>query len=48
MRAARPLDRYVADYVIAGPRTFMAHSQPGSDVGALLRALIEMLRQEAG
>jgi Protein of unknown function (DUF1194) len=47
MRAARPLDRYVAEHVIAGPRAFMAHSQPGSDVASLLRALIEMLRQEA-
>lgn len=48
MRAARPLDRYVAEHVIAGPRTFVAHSRPGDDPETLLRALIEMLRQEAG
>jgi hypothetical protein len=47
MRAARPLDRYVAEQVSAGPRAFTAHSRPGSDVGSLLRALIELLRQEA-
>jgi hypothetical protein len=46
-RAARPLDRYVAEQVSAGPRAFTAHSRPGADSEALLRALIEMLRQEA-
>jgi hypothetical protein len=47
IRGARPLDRYVAEHVIAGPRPFMAYSLPGSDVGSLLRALTEILRQEA-
>jgi hypothetical protein len=46
-RAARPLDRYVAEHVSAGPRAFTAHSRPGDDPETLLRALIEILRQEA-
>lgn len=40
------LERYVADRVSAGPRAFTAHSRPGDDSPALLRALVEMLRQE--
>jgi hypothetical protein len=47
LSAARPLERYVAEQVSAGPRAFTAYSRPGSDVGSLLRALIELLRQEA-
>jgi hypothetical protein len=46
-RAARPLDRYVAEHVSGGPRAFTAYSRPGDDPETLLRALIEMLRQEA-
>lgn len=42
------LDRYVADRVSAGPRSFTGHSRPGDDIEALLRALVEMLRQETG
>lgn len=45
---ARPLELYVAEYVSAGPRTFTAHSHPEDDVESLLRALMELLRQEAG
>jgi Protein of unknown function (DUF1194) len=45
--AARPLERYVADHVSAGPRAFTAYSRPEDDGEALLRALVEMLRQEA-
>lgn len=41
------LERYVADRVSAGPRSFTAHSRPGDDPETLLRALREMLRQEA-
>jgi hypothetical protein len=44
---ARPLERYLAEQVSAGPRAFTAHSRPEDDREALLRALIEMLRQEA-
>jgi Protein of unknown function (DUF1194) len=44
---AMPLERYVAERVSAGPRAFTAHSRPGNDVETLLRALVEMLRQEA-
>jgi hypothetical protein len=47
MRAARPLERYVAEQVSTGPRAFTAYSRPDSDVGSLLRALAEILRQEA-
>jgi hypothetical protein len=45
--SARPLERYVADHVSAGPRSFTAYSRPSDDAATLLRALIEMLRQEA-
>jgi Protein of unknown function (DUF1194) len=45
--AARPLERYVADHVSAGPRAFSAFSRPEEDGEALLRALVEMLRQES-
>ena len=44
---AIPLESYVADHVSAGPRAFTAHSRPGDDIDALLRALAELLRQEA-
>jgi hypothetical protein len=44
---AVPLESYVAEHVSAGPRAFTAYSRPGDDVEALLRALVEMLRQEA-
>lgn len=44
---ARPLERYVAEQVSAGPRAFTAHSRPEDDGEALLRALVEILRQEA-
>jgi Protein of unknown function (DUF1194) len=44
---AKPLERYVAEHVSAGPRAFTAHSRPGDDAETLLRALLEMLRQEA-
>jgi hypothetical protein len=43
---ATPLESYVAEHVSAGPRAFTAYSRPGDDVEALLRALVEMLRQE--
>ncbi len=41
------LERYVADEVSAGPRAFTAHARPPDDADTLLRALAEMLRQEA-
>jgi hypothetical protein len=44
---ARPLERYVAKDVSAGPRAFSAYSRPDDDREMLLRALIELLRQEA-
>jgi len=44
---AKPLERYVAEQVSAGPRAFTAHSRPDDDGEAMLRALMEMLRQEA-
>ncbi len=47
MVPARPLERYVAEQVSTGPRAFTAHSRPEDDGEALLRALIEMLRQES-
>lgn len=43
---AVPLWKYVGEEVVAGPRSFSAHSRPGDDHEGLLRALIEMLRQE--
>jgi hypothetical protein len=45
--AARPLERYVAERVSTGPRAFTSYSHPKDDVESLLRALIQMLRQEA-
>ena len=45
--AARPLERYVAEHVSAGPRAFTAYARPGADPETLLRALMELLRQEA-
>jgi hypothetical protein len=45
--AARPLARYLAEEVSAGPRAFTAYSRPEDDLEALLRALAEILRQEA-
>jgi hypothetical protein len=44
---ALPLERYLAERVTAGPRAFTAYARPGGDPEALLRALVEMLRQEA-
>jgi hypothetical protein len=41
------LERYVADHVSAGPRALWAFSRPVDDVETLLRALVQMLRQEA-
>jgi hypothetical protein len=45
--SALPLERYVAERVTVGPRAFTAYARPGGDCDALLRALVEMLRQEA-
>ncbi len=42
------LARYVAKQVSAGPRSFTAYSHPPEDIDSVLRALVEMLRQEAG
>jgi hypothetical protein len=47
MPAARPLERYVAEDVSTGPRAFTSYSRPEDDVESLLRALTQMLRQEA-
>jgi hypothetical protein len=44
---AMPLERYLAERVSVGPRAFTAYARPGKDPEALLRALVEMLRQEA-
>jgi len=44
---ARPLERYLAEHVSTGPRAFTAYSRPEDDGEALLRALIEILRQES-
>jgi hypothetical protein len=43
---ANRLEDYVANHVTGGPRAFTVHSRPGDDVEVLLRALVEMLRQE--
>jgi len=47
MKAARPLERYLAEQVSTGPRAFTAYSRPEADGEALLRALAEILRQES-
>jgi hypothetical protein len=43
---AVPLEKYMPEHVTAGPRSFSAHSRPGDDLEGIVRALVEMLRQE--
>jgi hypothetical protein len=45
---AMPLERYVAERVSTGPRALTAYSRPADDFDGLLRALMEILRQESG